>query len=702
METEKSKVSEEYVSGENLTKVLSSEKLKEIGCMVVTRMNDDWRDSQQYRTMQARHLDLFSGRIPGKRDDTGIIQYVHLPYITKAVLLYHGKMHGASFPEHGDLVAASTMRPGTEIQDRKLSRLLNFTLRHWVPEYIPCHDRGDLDTLVYGSAFSIWRWSSVEERPVFDFATTDTVVVPYVFRSNRPDMSDVPWFTWILRLPRYEIEMAAAKGDYDDSAVTRMYADMGYHEDGTSPAETVEEPTDTVHATADRIMGQQPKSDSPSNLRRILWHHCWLKLDGWKQQRPVEIYVDEQTKEVVRLALREKPDPADVRRYRRDKAVHDATVSAQMAQYDQVVRQQAIEHEMTIGSLMQANVPPGELPPPPDPPPSPTPPQPPLPPRMIPVSRITHYSCLPNPEGFYGYGIALLAEGHNIVADETMSMYTTSLRHSMCTTGIYSSDARGPRGELNLTLGKWHEVRIPPEQLDKAFKQIMFPPPDSNAFKVEQRQADAVAEITADPILLGEAGKSGQTATEANIRSANAMVPITSVSARINRARMNEMRVLIDLLREMLPDTGFAFFNYDQMGEQISPEKFTVTPEDFGDELMTVFTTDPSLTSQPQRERTAMRILDAIHRAVNTPAAGQPAFSPEDAISMVHVAAANLFRAMNLPQLAQMVAQARKPSPTQPPTGGTNEAGSNTGGLRAMGATPGDALHVGRGEGSPS
>jgi hypothetical protein len=649
----------EAPSGVDISTQLPQAFLEKLGQMVVERKKKDWQDSEGYRNTQKRHLELYSGKIPGKNSSDDTILYVHLPYLTRSALLYQSKVLASAFPSSGDYLAASTMRPGTEERDRAATRFVNFALKYWIPEYVPSHDRGSMDMFIYGSAFSIWRWSSSENRPTFDFATSDTVVVPYAYRSNRVDMSDIPWFTWVLRMHRHEIEEAAANGDFNASAIPRMY-ERDYEEDGTAATEPQENQTTSVQETADRIMGLDPQLEMPSKPRAILWHHCFVKLPGETRQRPVEIFADEVTKTILRVTLREKDDPSDARRYDGEMQVWQATSDALKAQYESVLA----EHDANVTNMAAAGIDPAELPMPPAPPPEPPMPDP---IRKVPFSRITHYQCLPNPEGFYGYGIGLLIEGPNIVSDETMSLYASSLRTALSPTGIMSRDARMARGEFEIRRGKFVECRLPPEQLDKAFKQIIFPNPDPNAFKVEERMDKSVNEITADSILSGAPGRSGQTATEADLRHESAMTPITSVAARYDRSRMNEMRVLSHMLREMLPEEGFRFYNYDQQNQGLPAEEFRVGPQDFGDDLGIVFTSDPSLASPQQRERAANRALDAVQRGLSIAPGGIPPVDPDTAIMMVRTALGKVFKAMDLPNMALLIEKAKMPTPPPQP-----------------------------------
>ena len=307
---------------------------KRVGEMVCRRVEDDLKSSAGYRRRQRRYLDLFSGRIPGHRPNEKNILYLHMPLLTKAALKFQTKLHTNFFPARGDITALSLMRPGPDTLDRELAmtRFMNVLMRNLVVEYIPAHDHGSLSTLLYGSAFSIWRWDSALNRPAFEFGTCDQVIVPYAYRSARADMSDVPHYTWELRMHRHEIEAAAEAGDFDPDAVKKLYS-TPYSDDGTAPPEPQVDKEDTVQETSDRILGVEQSENAESLPREIHWHHCWLRLPGEKRQRPVEIFVDATSKAVLRISLREKDDPADVHRYEGEAQVYQQTVATMQANY---------------------------------------------------------------------------------------------------------------------------------------------------------------------------------------------------------------------------------------------------------------------------------------------------------------------------------------------------------------------------------
>ncbi len=666
----------DYSSVVNLAEMLPEDFLKKVGQRVISDTEKDIGSARKYREAQARHLSLFAGQTPGKSDLQKNIQYVHMPYLTKAVLMFHSKLHRHFFPATGDICGVIAARPEDAQKSRKMSRHLNMFIRKRCAEYIPSHDRGGMRVLLMGSEFSVWYYDPIERRPKFEFPNSDDVILPYKAKSDRVDLADVSRITWRKQYQRHELE-ALSDPDPDTGApayytnIDKLYPE-GYGDDGAPKDAGAGEavPQDKlVQQKADELMGIKPAGDDADADREFLEQDRWLALPGQKRQVPVTVCVDRATGTVCRLVLRQKDDPKDAARYKHEMFLRQETMQAQMANYQsQLVRFQNGEYDQGPVDPMTGQpglVPvqhPGE---PPAPPPEPKKP------RQVPWNRWTHYVCIPNPEGIYGYGLGYLVEGHNITSNEVMSLYVSLMRMNLMPTYLYSRNVKAPRGEFKLVLGEGIETPLPPDQVPKAIHQFQFPPPDPNAFKVEERQDRAVQSVTADDILTGSAGMSGQTAAETEIRASNASDSISMIAVRYNRARGNEITVLAYLMSQTLeePDTFFEVKD-DPRAPQQEGQEYVVTKDDYIDEFDIVFTCDPDLASKPQREQRALRQFNVAQQVASTTAGPMPVLDPMTSVMIVRASAADYFRAMEMSDMAELVMASPMPNPAMGPPPG--------------------------------
>lgn len=666
----------DYKSVVNLAEMLPEDFLKAVGARVLRNKEIDLASSEKWREAKARHIRLFGGEIPARSDSQRNVIYVHLPYLTKAVLLFHSKMHRHFFPATGDICGVVATRPDQRQKARKMSRHMNMYQRKRMPEYVPGHDRGGVQTLLYGSAFSVMYYDPIERRAKAEFCGSDDIILPYKHRSDRVDLADIPRLTWRKSYHRHELEALADPDPETGSAyytsVDKLYP-QPYGKDGMAAdpgAGETKVDKKPVQEAADKLMGVAPPSDDPDAAREVLEHDCWLLLPSEKRQRPVTICVDSATSTVLRLTLRERDDPKDAARHKHELFLQQAEFQARSASY------QAQLMKFMSGGFDDGPPDPMTGMPTPIPPQHPgEPPQPgpePKPPRQVPWNRFTHYTCLPNPEGVYGLGMGYLIEGHNITANEVMSLYTSLMRMNLLPTYLYSKHARAPRGEWKMVLGEGIETPLPPDQVKNAIFQFQFPPGDPNAFKVEERQDRAVQQVTADDILGGAAGMSGQTAAETEIRASNASDNISMIAVRYNRARANEIANLAYVLSQTLeePDTFFEMKDDPNVPEEEIPE-YVVSKDDYLDEFDIVFTCDPELASRPQREQTALRGFNAAMQVATAQAGPVPVLDPSTSVMLVRAAAVEYFRAMEMSDMAEMVMAAPPPNPMgAPPPGG--------------------------------
>ncbi len=672
----------DYESRVNLVPTYNDDQLKALGRYVCEMKRIGEESSSGYRQKQARHNAMFTGDMKGWTSDQQNILYVHMPYVMKGVLTFHAKMYRNMFPASGDIASFHSPLPKYEQVTRKRSRHFNHYLRKIVKEYLTARDRLGMRILLQGSGFSVWWYDPMQRRCRYQSIGSDDLIVPYKTESDMADMSDVPWIIWRKRMYRHELE---ALEDDTGGADGQPYY-IGARALYPRPPGAAGEPTagtgeaqqsGQVQQQADQQMGAMPSAEDQSQPRVILEMDCWLTPPGHARARPVTVCVDEATQRVMRVSPREREDPRDRRRYNleleetaaqyeTDLAVHaqalqrhEAAVSNWQAQQQpQIDIDEVTGEEITIPP-----VPPEQLGPVPQAPSEPEEPDAPRKPRRIPFHRFTHHGCIPNPEGFYNFGIAYLLEGPNIVADEVMSLATSLMRMNTLPTFLYPKLSGMMRGEFKLKLGGAQEIPVSVSEWNggNIIKPLQFPPPDPNAFKLEQRMSEAAQEVTADDIVGGGQGLSGQTATETEVRTANAMDNISVIQARVLRAQQNELEVLAHMLSQVLDEEGEVFAVDDPL-DQAGPQEYMVTRADYEDDFDILLTCDPNLASKPQKERHAVKVLQ------NLVALPPGTFDPKTTAELLRMGAIMVMDALDARPLS-IAMQKAPPVPEPQPAG---------------------------------
>jgi hypothetical protein len=531
------------------------------------------------------------------------------------------------------------------------------------------------------------------------------IILPYGAQSVDPNMADVQRITQRMHLYRHELEAEQDAGYYigveeifeDENGEPVVPSEKLTRSAGNTPiADSLRGP---MAETMDKVQGQtKPSTDDDDEApREILEQHRWLKLPGENRERPVIVTVDELTKKVIFLGIREDEDPRDRARFDRDMEVHQATVDSQMAMHDQAMQ----AHEETVRQLaapsvvphpetgepvvIPSQVPIDNFPVAPDPP---TPPPLPDPVRMVPINWFTKYGCIPNPEGIYDYGIGYLLEGANITADTVMSQIVAAMTLSLFPTYLYSRQARMGRGDMALKLGGGVQVDLPPEQLANAFFQLQFPPPDPNAYKIVEGQLSQVQDfVGASEILAGEVGGANETATTTQIRMTAARQNLAVMGVRYNRSRGAELKLLARINSRTLDYVEYFGVASPEMPlvpppppppmppmpgmppepplppppppDPIKLEK--VARDEYLEDFEITFTCDPNMATRPQLVQEAQAALQA---ALNMPPG---IIEPVAQVTAIRMAYVSLLRAMGREDMAKTIEASPLPQPMPPP-----------------------------------
>lgn len=650
--------------------------LRTTGEMVVRHKEIDWKSSEDYRARQARQVELFAGVMPPRPEGQENIAQIHLPIIGQAILLLHATIHGQLFPPGEAICGGAPTTPNSEDRARRLGLHMNWQITQKIPEYVPSHDRGGIQFLIYGDAFSKWYYNPDKKRPCFTMVGAGDLILPYGARSVDPNLSDVPRITQRMRMYRHELEALQDSGYY--ARVDELFSDEAEQPGtGTTRSAGNGPVSDTNRGamadTMDKVQGmKEPVGDESDDEkpRVILEQHRWLKLPGENRERPVIVTVDELTKKVLYIGIREDEDPRDRARFDKEQAANDAAFQAQLAMHDQAmqahgeqVRQLSaptvVPHPETGEPVtVPSQVPPEAMPQPPTPP---EPPPPPEPVRMVPINWFTQYPCIPNPEGIYNYGIGYLLEGANITADTMMSQIVAAMTLSLFPTYLYSRQARMGRGDLSLKMGGGVQVDLPPEQMQNAFFQLQFPPPNPNAIKiVESQQAQVQDFVGASEILAGEVGGSNETATTTEIRMSAARQNLAVMGIRYNRSRSAELKLLARInSRTLDPVEYFSVATPEvPMPPGVDPMKEEkVARDEYLEDFQITFTCDPGMASRPQLVAEAQKALQA---AMSIPPGIIDPMAQAIAIRMAYV---GLLRAMGRENMARVIEQSPPPNP---------------------------------------
>ena len=655
----------------------------------------DYDSLSEWRERRDRQLKLYLGMMPPAPADEMRTQ-VHLPIITKAHQRIKARIYDQQFPSNGEYFGAKPTDATDLERCVRVAKHMNWQIEHQIPQYVPNHDVLISQWSLYGSAFSYMYWDPETNRPCHEACRTDDIVISYTERPDDPCMANVAQITRVLRKYRHELLSLQKKGYYTN--VDKIYApDTDATKVGPGSNSQQEQPT---RETIDKFQGTE-KADTDLDAARVLLEmHCWYKLPGGDDERPVVITIDKVTRTLLCVKVREDEDPEDRARYDREKTANETayqaameTYNIDMAHYMAGMQLLAAQSAQTMtepplpgeGTSTQLPMPGPQSATMPNIPPAPQPPNPPMDPdpiKMIPIHFFTHFIFEPNPEGFYGLGIGSLLEGFNIAADTLMSQVCDAGTLSNTSTMIASDQIKLDGGEMKIRPGIVNRVALSPHELATGMVPVKFSPPEPQLGKIVEMLLQAGDDVSgASEILSGEVGGSNETATTTQIRISQALAAISIQNKRYTRARTVEGRHLARLNSVHLEDVEYfsVVDPFKQIpGENGQPmpavDEHQISRMDYLEDVDITITADPRMASQPQRFQEALQAIQTFSQIAPT----VPALQGN--VTFWNALAKNLCVAMDRPDLvAALFSPPPMPPPSaQPPQGPTQQQGQGS------------------------
>ncbi|HXU23076.1 MAG TPA: hypothetical protein VN697_03490 [Tepidiformaceae bacterium] len=715
----------------NLVDSIKEDEQQEIADAVFEDFETDWSGSTKFRQRRAEILKLALGELPPKED--GYSQ-IHYSIIMKAVVKLAARVYDQQFPSNGEFFGIRPTSAADLPRCVRVAKHLNWQVLHQIPEYVPNHDALIMQWYLYGSAFTFIYWNPVKNRPCHEICPTEDIVLPYAYPqfANEPSMSGLPRITRIVRKYRYGadgLDAWARSGYYSKMNVEELFGDDDEDKDDATAGNMTSgsEVSDPVREVIDRASGvKKPEKETPAR-RELLEQHRWWKLDEWPEERPVIATIDRATKTLIGFVVRADEDPEDRARYNREKQADDAAYEMAMQQYEQDLQAYQANAISILGGIRPGAMPPPQMgmptpamgPPPamsmtappmpgamtPTMPVAPQPMTPPVAPKkkplpkeptLVPIHFFTHFICIPNPEGIYGFGIGYLLEGNNLAADSLGSALVDSAVRANTQTGIASREAKLGAGEWRIKPGEIMKTELLPGEIDGAIKFLQFPKPEPTLGEVIKDQKEEAEELSgASDILSGEVGGSNETATTTQIRISQALAAVSIQGKRYGRSRTSEGEKFARLNSVYLGDVEYfsVIDPYHQAPPQAEDgtysglkdnqayhpsvgmvEDHSIARQDYLEDVAITVTADPRMASQPQRFQEAMQAIQVTQNA----AAVAPWIAQNPQLWMVLLRA--LFTAMDRPDLVALVQPPPPQIPVAPAPGGMPVRGAPQGG----------------------
>lgn len=614
----------------------------------------DIEDRKEYEERHANQLRLYAGVIPNLGAPAEGAKAPHIGLMAKSLLHLWARTYDQIIPAKGDIIHSVPFGPQDMDRAQRTEQHLNWQLRQRIPDWASGHQANIMGWYMGGSMFRHYRYDPVEGVHRVDTLGMDDIIVPYSERDDHPLMKSLPRITRVLRLSRWQAEIYEESGMWSNlDAVYPPDDDASTMSGDALPSQPrQDDETETEKAVIDISGMDKPAKGDKNSKRKYYEQQTYLRfpkalaVPALKSiagvTKPVILTFDKITKRPLALTIREEPDPVDQTRFNQQQQAFQ--IASQNAQ------QQA-----------------AAMPPPEDGTPVPPPGQPkaPAPVRQQTVYNIVHYRLFPNPDGILGLGVGSLLESSNELANTLAAEYMLGAKFENLKGGWIPRGARERRGDISFTPGKFVELDLEPEVMQKAIVPIQFGPPSEGLMKVVEK-LEANAEIAANAdILSGEKGSSNETAKGTSIRNANALALISVMARLYLEAMKYEIKMIAH--GNSIQMTGPETFPVSQMtgADQSQVTNVTVQPSDYVEDVHIEFTADARMSSKPERVSDAMNVLNTV---VNSPMAQN--------MALIDFCTRKVFRAMESPDYeAAMGPPPQPPPPPVPQSQDTENAG---------------------------
>jgi len=582
--------------------------LSDVADQVIEDFDEAYTGSEEYREKVADNYKLYSGFLPSKPHPFQDCSNAHIPLYLENVSRLEARAYSEIFLTGDSLFTAVPVGPGeaASIEAAIVTKHTNWQLAEQIPDFNRQMQRAVHLFFNQGDFTVESYYDEVLRQNRHETLSVDDVYVPYVHVSTMPDFSDVPYIVKVLRYRR--AKMLAMKGQWED--VDDVL-------DGLTPDYESEPESKLRRSIAETEGEDTPDSKSDRNAEwKLLQYDGDFQFPGEETMRPIRAVVDEGTKTVLRLFIRETVDWQDQIRFDREAAEKEQYLAgrqefqqASMEYPDAVARyEQYLTERDQMGVLMEAPDmgPQGqekqalELAMQADDPGPPQPPQEPIPPgwleirvdeetgeetmsdpelpRKVPINMYSHVICMENTLGTRGLSPGQMYADGNRAVNNMFNQFSDQATLANTGTYIASDLVDFEAGDFEIGPGLINRMTgVSPSEVKNAITDIRPGAANPQLIEGVKMLMDWMqSAFGATAALSGESGKSGETFRGYSERVQQALKQLSVSGKKLslgveqvgkNNSKLNAMHLADDELVYIAADL------VGQPGEEIRPTR---------------------------------------------------------------------------------------------------------------------------------
>lgn len=562
----------------NMVEKISKDDQKKI----VTRCLKDYDADVTARSPRMNKLrvftELYSGVQKTKNFPFNKAANITLPVMSYPCIQIHARLYDMIWPENGKVFYSTPMNIQDFPRAQATEKFGNSYIRYKMPEMAQGLDDTCAQVVIYGSTFRRTYWDKYEGRVRSDWIPIDDFVVNHKYRSQDPSMRDVPRYTLVQHFSLYDLEMYANQGVFENVKGIRA-------EDEGDDSKANE----NIRQTTEKIDGTEPGGDdtTPQDKARMVLeqHRLWKFAKGSGHpafdDKPhyVIVTIDERSKRLLSVVLREENDPDDEKRFAAENAAHQ----------DFLLRLDLWKRASANIEKAKLALPPGVVAPPSPEPPKEAPEPDPVRQRQIPF--FTHYRAFPS-EGFYGLGLgdwlAPLARAGSTMLNQHIDSATLTNAKPV----FMSRQLKTQRGTVNIQPGEMIEVDGPTSAMREGIFWLDPPPADPSTLGLVSLMISMADKIAgSSELMAGQTSGANRTAKEMQILNAQLMKQISVLARRVKEAFRHELDKIWRCWGVFLPEMDMA----DIVNDAGQPEEIKIGRKMFIPDARVQPTADPRM-----------------------------------------------------------------------------------------------------------
>ena len=505
--------------------------LKRISARCLANFEAAWSATEKYRKNMASTWKLFAGDLDDKPPPFDNMSNPHVPLLMENTIRMTSRQAYELFGNWTQVFGVTPIGPDDEHTAKLLTLHGNWQIRKRIKDFKRQMHRGLLMFDLLGDITCHSFWDPQRRVNRHEMLSANEFVCANTHVSTMPDYSDVSWVAKILYKDAHDLRKM--QGSWEDVGTTIK----NLPPDWDDPTLTQE-----LREAVDKTIGVDSSAYEQSQYR-IIQYEGWINLPGQDRDRYCQVIIDYTTHTVLSLAIHERTDPYDKRRFEFEQKQLKQYQAAQ--QELQAFQQEQEQTKMAALDLAHSTDPNSDGPaqgiamaraieemqaPPTVPMPEwmkGNPNAVPLPPMSVPIRMFAHGVNIEPLQGVLGLGTGKIHADQNKAANILTSMFLDQATLANFKNFLAKDDVRFAE-KFSIAPGKVHKV-VGATDLSKDILPLDFGQANPQLLNFVELLMQWGNRVSNTPeVLSGESGKSGETAQgiSARIEQATKMLSV--------------------------------------------------------------------------------------------------------------------------------------------------------------------------------